>query len=103
MIPVERFVSWIDAGRRREVAPAALEDNEGNLATPVQRTRELSHYRDNTGLEVDTIIRRRNGEWIAAEIKLGAGPRSKPPRPRSPSSETTGSTQPRWAHPADWW
>lgn len=32
---------------------------------------ELSHYRDNTGLEVDTIIRRRNGEWIAVEIKLG--------------------------------
>ena len=32
---------------------------------------ELSHYRDNTGLEVDTIIRQRNGEWIAAEIKLG--------------------------------
>ncbi len=32
---------------------------------------ELSHYRDNTGLEVDTIIRRRNGEWVAVEIKLG--------------------------------
>ena len=31
----------------------------------------LSHYRDNTGLEVDTIIRQRNGEWMAAEIKLG--------------------------------
>ncbi len=33
---------------------------------------ELSHYRDNTGLEVDTIIRQRSGEWIAAEIKLGS-------------------------------
>ena len=32
---------------------------------------ELSHYRDNTGLEVDTIIRQRNGEWMSAEIKLG--------------------------------
>ncbi|MCQ3815193.1 MAG: DUF4143 domain-containing protein [Acidimicrobiia bacterium] len=32
---------------------------------------ELNHYRDNTGLEVDTIIWKRNGEWIAAEIKLG--------------------------------
>ena len=31
----------------------------------------LSHYRDNTGLEVDAILRRRNGEWIAVEIKLG--------------------------------
>ena len=31
----------------------------------------VSHYRDNTGLEVDAIIRRRNGDWIAAEIKLG--------------------------------
>ena len=31
----------------------------------------LCHYRDNTGLEVDAIIRRRNGDWIAVEIKLG--------------------------------
>lgn len=31
----------------------------------------VSHYRDNTGLEVDAIIRRRNGDWIAAEVKLG--------------------------------
>ena len=37
-----------------------------------QRLRaDLSHYRDNTGLEVDTIIERRNGDWIAVEIKLG--------------------------------
>lgn len=32
---------------------------------------DLSHYRDNTDLEVDTIIRRRSGDWIAIEIKLG--------------------------------
>ena len=31
----------------------------------------ISHYRDNTGLEVDTILQRRNGDWIAIEIKLG--------------------------------
>ena len=31
----------------------------------------VSHYRDNTGLEVDAIIHRRNGDWLAAEIKLG--------------------------------
>lgn len=31
----------------------------------------LSHYRDNTGLEADAIIRRRNGHWIAVEVKLG--------------------------------
>ena len=31
----------------------------------------LSHYRDSAGLEVDTIIRKRNGDWIAAEVKLG--------------------------------
>lgn len=31
----------------------------------------VSHYRDNTGLEVDAIVRRRNGDWIALEIKLG--------------------------------
>ena len=31
----------------------------------------LSHYRDNTGLEVDAILRKCNGDWIAVEIKLG--------------------------------
>ncbi len=31
----------------------------------------LSHYRDNTGLEVDAILRQRNGDWIAVEIKIG--------------------------------
>lgn len=31
----------------------------------------LSHYRDNTGLEVDAVLRRRNGDWIALEVKLG--------------------------------
>ena len=38
-------------------------------AQPLRAT--VSHYRDNTGLEVDAIIRRRNGDWIAAEVKLG--------------------------------
>lgn len=33
----------------------------------------VSHYRDNTGLEVDAIVRKRNGEWIAVEMKLGGG------------------------------
>ncbi|MGK2957674.1 MAG: ATP-binding protein [Acidimicrobiales bacterium] len=33
----------------------------------------VSHYRDNTGLEVDAIIQRRDGCWIAVEVKLGAG------------------------------
>lgn len=31
----------------------------------------VSHYRDNTGLEIDAIIHKRNGDWIAAEVKLG--------------------------------
>ncbi len=30
-------------------------------------------YRDNTGLEVDAIIERSDGRWIAAEIKIGGG------------------------------
>ena len=38
-------------------------------AQPLRAT--LSHYRDNTGLEVDAILRRRNGDWIAVEVKLG--------------------------------
>ena len=31
------------------------------------------HYRDNTNLEVDAVVERRNGEWCAFEIKLGPG------------------------------
>lgn len=29
------------------------------------------HYRDETGLEVDAIVERRNGTWAAFEVKLG--------------------------------
>ncbi len=32
---------------------------------------ELSHYRDSDGLEVDAIVRRPDGTWIAVEVKLG--------------------------------
>ena len=32
---------------------------------------ELSHYRDEYGLEVDVILERADGEWAAFEIKLG--------------------------------
>ena len=32
---------------------------------------ELSHYRDNTGLEVDVIIETAQGRWMPIEIKLG--------------------------------
>ena len=31
----------------------------------------LAHYRDSNGLEVDAIIERGDGAWIALEIKLG--------------------------------
>lgn len=31
----------------------------------------VSHYRDNKGLETDTIVHLRNGDWGAVEIKLG--------------------------------
>lgn len=34
---------------------------------------KISYYRDENGLEVDTIIRLQNGDWGAAEIKLGSG------------------------------
>lgn len=36
-------------------------------------TGDISFYRDETGFEVDTIIRTQSGKWGAAEIKLGAG------------------------------
>lgn len=32
---------------------------------------EVFHYRDNTGLEVDTVVETAGGEWFAAEIELG--------------------------------
>ncbi len=31
----------------------------------------VAHYRDSSGLEIDAIIERRGGGWIAVEIKLG--------------------------------
>lgn len=31
----------------------------------------VSYFRDNTSLEVDAVIERGDGEWMAAEIKLG--------------------------------
>ena len=32
---------------------------------------EISHYRDSDGLEVDAIVRRPDGRWLAVEAKLG--------------------------------
>ena len=34
---------------------------------------DVYHYRDNSGIEVDAIVQRRNGDWCAFEVKLGAG------------------------------
>jgi len=34
---------------------------------------DVFHYRDNTGLEVDTIIQTVAGQWLPIEIKLGGG------------------------------
>ncbi len=31
---------------------------------------EIFHYRDDTGLEIDAVIERQDGAWIAAEVKL---------------------------------
>ena len=33
----------------------------------------VRHYRDSSGLEVDAIIEKADGAWMAVEIKLGAG------------------------------
>lgn len=33
--------------------------------------RELKHYRDSTGLEIDAIVERRSGEWVGIEVTLG--------------------------------
>ena len=34
---------------------------------------KVYHYRDSTNLEVDAIVQKYNGDWIAFEIKLGTG------------------------------
>jgi predicted AAA+ superfamily ATPase len=34
---------------------------------------KVFHYRDSSGLEVDAIVQKQNGEWSAFEIKLGTG------------------------------
>jgi len=34
---------------------------------------KVYHYRDSTALEVDAIVQKRNGDWLAFEIKLGTG------------------------------
>ncbi|HNR43392.1 MAG TPA: DUF4143 domain-containing protein [Bacteroidales bacterium] len=33
----------------------------------------VCHYSDSSGLEIDCIIQKRNGDWAAFEIKLGMG------------------------------
>ena len=32
---------------------------------------EVSHYRDNTGLEVDAVVETAAGQWLPVEVKLG--------------------------------
>lgn len=34
---------------------------------------KIYHYRDSSGLEVDSIVQKYNGDWCAFEIKLGTG------------------------------
>lgn len=34
---------------------------------------KVYHYRDSSGLEVDSIVQKYNGDWCAFEIKLGTG------------------------------
>ncbi len=34
---------------------------------------EVFHYNDSSGLEVDAIVQKQNGDWCAFEIKLGIG------------------------------
>jgi predicted AAA+ superfamily ATPase len=34
---------------------------------------KVFHYRDSNNLEIDSIVQKRNGDWMAFEIKLGTG------------------------------
>jgi len=38
-----------------------------------QNNSQIVCYRDSSGLEIDAIVQKYNGEWIAFEIKLGTG------------------------------
>lgn len=43
-----------------------------DLRTYAQSVRaRVAHYRDSAGLEIDAIVERRDGAWIAIEVKLG--------------------------------
>ena len=35
---------------------------------------EVFHYRDDTGLEIDAVIERDDGAWVAVEVKLSPAP-----------------------------
>lgn len=54
------FGLWFESLVVRDVRTYA----EGQDAT-------VSHYRDERGLEVDVVVTRRDGAWLAAEVKLG--------------------------------
>lgn len=34
---------------------------------------KVFHYRDSNNLEIDAIVQKYNGEWMAFEVKLGTG------------------------------
>ncbi|GHT60021.1 ATPase AAA [Bacteroidia bacterium] len=34
---------------------------------------KVFHYRDSNNLEIDAVVQKRNGDWLAFEIKLGTG------------------------------
>lgn len=34
---------------------------------------KVYHYRDSSGLEIDSVVQKHNGDWCAFEIKLGTG------------------------------
>jgi len=34
---------------------------------------DVFHYRDSTGLEIDSIVQQSGGAWAAFEVKLGVG------------------------------
>lgn len=61
-----------------------------------------SYFRDSTPLEVDAVIERGDGEWMAAEIKLG-GERLIEQGVNSLLRLREGSTPTGWASPPPWW
>ena len=60
-----------DSKRKPKYSKSFNIPSESIRITAVAIDGDVFHYRDKSGLESDLIIRLRNGQWAASEVKLG--------------------------------